>query len=364
MKINQIIILVLFIFSISCLSENDENMVDVKQGISKNETIITWEDFGAKETLNLKKIKEIELIFCSDIHIHDSHIYYNDIRSPEYFITITDLEGNIINKTIRKGKGANEQISNSFICFNKEEKLTYTYDGQMLNILNIYKTNSLIKEKSPTPVNSFDIGTGFNRIVAVTKDYYIIENDTSQYKIAFLDSNKKIIKTLGQFNIDCFNKNNSYYINRAYKKNVIINKKTGNIVLIYTNIDVIEIFDAKGNSIFVGHGPENFELVNFQPDKIENLTGRYGLKKNKSKLAYLDGVVNDKYIYTLYAGFIFGKGISYCSDKILVFDWDGNPVKYLQLTEPITVFDIDEKTNTLYGYNTNTGTLYNAKLNL
>lgn len=60
-------------------------------------------------------------------------------------------------------------------------------------------------------------------------------------------------------------------------------------------------------------------------------------------------------IKVLYDGRIYDtqNPTRYLRDKLLVFDWDGKPVKYYKLSKPIFHFDIDEKHGILYGLSDN-----------
>ena len=51
-----------------------------------------------------------------------------------------------------------------------------------------------------------------------------------------------------------------------------------------------------------------------------------------------------------YSGKVFNpRNHDYLKDKILVFDWNGNPQQYYQLDIPIFDFAVDEKSRIIYG---------------
>src|SRR5690606_27978621 len=71
---------------------------------------------------------------------------------------------------------------------------------------------------------------------------------------------------------------------------------------------------------------------------------------NSYPRGYTDIYVSDNFIYTLYSGRStdeFGNK-SYMGNVILVFDWDGNPVKRYDLDAEISCFTIDPLGQKIY----------------
>ena len=327
---------------------------------SSNETF-SWDDFGKVDTLELSSINKIQQDFCVNLYFKDSLLYFLNTSAKNNFINITDLSGNTIGQRIRKGNGPNEISYVFFIGFIGNDTM-FVYNGHDRHIVYFYNLNDFIINKKPKPIDVFELGAGRSRIVKViSNNRFVITTDTAKSKIQIIDSNKVIIKQIGEYNIEGMNDNNQYYINTAFFRNVVFNSINNRIALLYGKTDLVEIFDSEGIELYSKKGPDNFKIYDFIPQKVNSKKERYSSKINKSKLAYMSTSATGKYIYTFYDGEVI-TGSKLTMQKILVFDWDGNPVKYLYLSEPISAFDIDEKTNTLYGYDTNEGILYKAKL--
>lgn len=71
----------------------------------------------------------------------------------------------------------------------------------------------------------------------------------------------------------------------------------------------------------------------------------------KSKVGFVDVTCSDKYIYALYSGRVLNDGIfdAYRGNQVLVYDWDGKPVKHYQLETDLVSFDVDAESGILYG---------------
>lgn len=72
-------------------------------------------------------------------------------------------------------------------------------------------------------------------------------------------------------------------------------------------------------------------------------------KDNRIAFYALD--CTDKFIYTLYSGKQVGLGAldAYLCQHVLVYDWNGNPVKHYYLDKPLHSMGVDEKAGILYG---------------
>ena len=347
----KIVILLFSLLIITSCNDSEISNVDT----------FSWDDFGKVDTLELNLINNIEQDFCYMLYFKDSLLYFINTSPKNKFITITDLSGNIIGKRIRKGHGANETTHISYIGFIGNDTM-FVYNGYQYNIVRYYNLNDFISKENPKPIDVFELGAGRSSIVKIiSNNKFIINNNTAKSKIQIIDSNKVVLKHIGGYNDEKMNEKNLLYIKSAFQKYIVVSPLGDKIAFFYSNTDLVEIFDTAGVELYSKKGPDKFDIYNYNSQKINSELERYRSKINKSKLAYGNPSATGKYIYTFYDGEVI-TGSKLTMQKILVFDWDGNPVKYLYLSEPISAFDIDEKTNTLYGYDTNEGILYKAKL--
>jgi len=109
-------------------------------------------------------------------------------------------------------------------------------------------------------------------------------------------------------------------------------------------MDMIEIYDSNLTLLNRIQGPDGiFPKVKEVNDRVR--------REGVSREGYFFPVVTNEYIYVLYDGreYDVENPSRYLRDKLLVFDWNGKPVKYYQLSEGIFHFDIDEENGILYG---------------
>ena len=93
----------------------------------------------------------------------------------------------------------------------------------------------------------------------------------------------------------------------------------------------------------------HFANPNYQPVSNDNLNRVIPSKENI--IGYLDICATKEYIYALYADkkrFTDNKSNNYNSDTILVFDWNGNPIRKLKLTNEAYYICINEDRQMLY----------------
>jgi hypothetical protein len=71
----------------------------------------------------------------------------------------------------------------------------------------------------------------------------------------------------------------------------------------------------------------------------------------KCKLGFLEISCTNDYIFALYSGRVLNDGIfdAYRGNQVLVYDWDGKPVKHYQLETDLVSFDVDAESGILYG---------------
>ena len=91
----------------------------------------------------------------------------------------------------------------------------------------------------------------------------------------------------------------------------------------------------------------------FFPSKIiksigdtQKVTANIGEERD----AYFSPVATSNELYILYSGQLYHPGdTNYLLDHLLVFDWNGNPLRQYKLDTPIFRFVIDESSQLIYG---------------
>ena len=128
-----------------------------------------------------------------------------------------------------------------------------------------------------------------------------------------------------------------------------INEFTANVeedrvFVSYKRTDLIECYDTDMNLIKRIHGPEHFF------PEVHQVGDRIRTNKGTERDAYSFPLSVGKKVFVLYSGKVFNpRNHDYLKDKIIVFDWNGNPQQCYQLDIPIFDFAVDEKSRIIYG---------------
>ena len=106
-------------------------------------------------------------------------------------------------------------------------------------------------------------------------------------------------------------------------------------------------------------------IVNFKKNKICGYllksSDDYSVFKSDMTYAitYYNGIqVNDNYIFALWLGKLFSEEDYIGMDEIHVFNWDGEMIKRIKLSNHIHSMYLDIDSNSLYGYNTDEECIY------
>ncbi|QTD39318.1 hypothetical protein JL193_08240 [Polaribacter batillariae] len=193
---------------------------------------------------------------------------------------------------------------------------------------------------------------------------------------AFGSSSKSKIDIVNLISNDVLNKYGEYQIPtdklkletiRDIHTSVIYSHPTQKkIVLGYRYSDIIEIYNLETEECITIHGPEKYD-VNFKQEKT---SGYFYMGKNKeTKKAFINGTVTNQYIYLVYSGhqrenrseedrykWSYGK-------YVYIYDWNGNPIKRLDLDRHIYTLGVSKNDKNLYSFDINTGYLIEAKIN-
>ena len=132
-------------------------------------------------------------------------------------------------------------------------------------------------------------------------------------------------------------------------------------VLAYRFTDRIELVDLDSRKSTIIRGQDMFE------PRMKVMTRRNGTKiaypGDESREAYVRGQVTDKYIYLLYSGNLPGGENLFYGKYIHVYDWDGKPVKRLELDNYTKDIAVTANDSLLYMYDPKSTIISVAKLN-
>jgi hypothetical protein len=235
------------------------------------------------------------------------------------------------------GEGPGEIINPGYVFFDDKEKDIWVSSGGKFYLLK-FPLDSILANNFYIPKDKVDL----NEIVI---NFTIDNNSLKFYNV--LDKPQILYKKKGMERIGLLNK--AYTSSNKMDEftynfsNFRLQPDENKIVLGYIHLDLLIIVDTLGTVLKKINGPIFIDPA----------------KNNKKVITtYQDIEVDDNYIYCLFSGkekFTKdknGRSIRVDSKSILIYDWNGNPIRRIDLDKSIYRFDIDKKNNRFLGYST------------
>lgn len=302
---------------------------------------LVFTKFPSSEQITLKDLFPIELRTVSKIHLTDSTILFknhegvNDFFYYEYLLSNNEL----IHRYIKGGRGEGEAFGSLSSGIYKDKlwmfdvtarKIIFTHLGgdhtEEYKIPHFYYNVQPIDESkvigngafhSNYKLQQIDLATG-------TEDF-----EFGEYQNVPVDIPVAAWK-------------------RAHESQLYLSPDERHAIAACLYTDQIEIIDLKTKTSKLISGPENFK-AEFKAYK--NQGGEDVIQHTeKSRLAFLNASVTDKYIYLLYSGKGNREHKSFYGEYIYVFDWNGNPVKKLTMSKSVLCIAVSQDDKVLYTF--------------
>jgi hypothetical protein len=136
----------------------------------------------------------------------------------------------------------------------------------------------------------------------------------------------------------------------SYFCNMELNPADNSIMVAYKNTDLIEIYNPDLSLRIRLQGPEQFFAVKKQAS-IANGAKRVGSVKGESRYGYFCPVALANEVWVVYDGKRFDPDAvnPFLNSRIIVFDWNGKPVRQYMTDIPFFSLAIDEPNKQFYG---------------
>ena len=145
----------------------------------------------------------------------------------------------------------------------------------------------------------------------------------------------------------------------AYMGQMIEHPNLSRFVYFTTSAGYIQIIELKDTII------NEITHLNISPPKgkvVFRVDANVWGNDRNSSACFLDGTTSDKYIYLLYSGKSYDEGGFEKGKYVVIFDWEGNKIKVLELDREAYGITLDKEDNELYAFTINTKTLKNEIL--
>ncbi|UZR98571.1 BF3164 family lipoprotein [Chondrinema litorale] len=273
-------------------------------------------------------------------------------QAQDEFVTILDLRTNEIIRTGTNGKGPNELIMPMTLVKSKHCAKCFELYDFIHKAVFAFNLDSCIARKGnylPTKITT-SFKEGF-KYISGNKNTFIgsgVFESTYRFATFNVEDNKFNYDSENVFDFDNSDKNENIFKALAYQGQMrIIDKK---MVWVCSNTPFLEIYSIDKNSL-IKEKSLRYGTVKYVADRAG---GGYGSAiKGGNQMGFRSIDVDADYIYTLYSGKVVTKGntgsITY-SDKLLIFDWEGNFVKGYKLSEAVTCISKNSNNNIIYGF--------------
>ncbi|MFV0420295.1 MAG: BF3164 family lipoprotein [Dysgonomonas sp.] len=330
-----IIICNIIIVIMSCSDKKDHTS-------HKNSELIALSDFGKEIHLLGEDIEFEEIVFNPyKMIIKDSILVLYNVRTEFVFQTFNLNNFKYMGEHVLFGQGPNEMIRPTFI--QTQDSNIWILDTEKQMVFQ-YFPNDFIAKKEPIPVKIINLKIETDQLSLIEEQFFgakMLESTKSRFVL--FDMNGDSIYTRGIFppnNIDFTYQETTY----GYTSNYVTNFKD-RIFLTHYFTDLIEIYDTAGNLINRIQGPDYF-LPHVKEYKTEDIS--FGYSKEDARVAYSAPANAGDEVFVIYSGGLYSEDNGH-KKNILVFDWNGKPIRKYELDKPVYGITIDIKNRYIYG---------------
>lgn len=338
----------------------------------KNSIEFNIDDFQKTFTFNSTKAKRIILTpekvhgnFTSFI-VKDSLLLAGSSYGDKLLNIYSLNTGKLINKIISRGTSSQEGLSVGSLYFQDDSEYSlWLYDITFKKLFKINLLDVITKSPNYIPEQEIKLSADLKNMIypKIINDSTIIATTyaSEDFRYFYTDG-KKIIKKIGNLPIisndeKLINDSNSKIPNKTiiFKAFAVKHPLQNKIAVFYNKTDRIEFYNNDKLTKII-QSKDSFNPIM----KISEHEGEYSVEDSEdTRFAYLSLTYNNTYIFALYSG---KANWQTTSNRIYVFDWNGNFVHQFILDKYISDIFLDSKNNTLYCYGFTTKEIFSTKL--
>lgn len=302
------------------------------------------------------------LLFDNKSIINSTQLEFNDnnylirpflLEKIDSFLITTDIYENklytainlVTRKTFRfghKGNGPGEFLigtfcsrfntSNSIVFFNSPTKYYYKVPF-----------DSFIENPDFRPVKKQIFKSDIRKLYVLCDSLFIAEKDYGNNRLALYDNFNRLRDTTLNYPQNEV-KLNRTYLRMAYQGKICTKPNDLKFVYITYNSSNIGFYGVRGDSFYTIK-----EILLQNPSKELNSIGEMNIciPNEDCKIGYLDVYATENFVYALYNDEMVNKYKSVASD-VLVFDWNGKPIKILELDKQVSFICVSENDSIIY----------------
>jgi hypothetical protein len=308
----------------------------------------TFSEKDFAETIDLKgSIPPFDdtLMRPRNIHVVDNLLFLTNSRT-EYIFEVYDLNTNKkINECIKFGNGPDEMIAPTIVNLTKDS--LWIFDIQTWLLRN-YRTKDFISVANPECVKNLKLGSSHAKATVLSNNRIVASiSKTGEQKFDYYDLDGKLLDSKGEYTDNKL----SAIENRMTYRFDYTTSLDDKIFASYIFGDIIEIYDGlTGDLIKRRYGPNESKPV-LETVTNNGITASVGA--TETRLCYHAAPVRaGNEVFVLYFGGLYAEfkntHKTKCT-KMLVFDFEGNPLRIYNLDIPVIFFDVNAEKRIIYG---------------
>ncbi|PIF02160.1 MAG: hypothetical protein CR996_00860 [Draconibacterium sp.] len=334
-----------------------------KDKVILHDNILSFSTFPEETNITFNDLIEYKEGIPRTLQLVDSTlIIFNFGKNVKSFLYNYNLKNNKFSTGyLNKGRGPGEAYGGA--CTGITNKKLWVYDVTLKKIFLIDKSIALNDKCEDKVFSSYPLNDHFYKIALTDSfTFWGCGMFNTPYKIQKKDFSGKELDKFGEFKyipkempIDA--------LKDAYHSFFYIKPSGDKIALSYLYTDIVEIYDTKEPYTNIAvQGPSLVDL-NFNVARIESENYNYMEKNKDIRKTFLAGATTDEYIYLAYSGLSYAErnDMNYCR-FVFIYDWEGNPVKKLNLDRRIIGIAVSQDNKTIYSFDADTGFIIKADI--
>ncbi|GHT52357.1 hypothetical protein FACS189440_21930 [Bacteroidia bacterium] len=288
----------------------------------------------------------------------DNFLYFAEYNA-DYLIDVFDCStGKLYNSFIPRGMGPDEYLwISSMVIIDNHLML---YDNSYKKITFLPKMGSETIEKPMDIIIKGDsiIQSSLNAF-PLSKENYLISGIIKDAHWAIIDSVGSLISTFDTYPEDSYmeKKSTPADIAMAYQGRFISNPQKTKGLYTYDTGIILRFCDISEDGYLTRTKEYSHAHIEYTPKSKKDFSSVSFSKNNINSFIDLKGT--EKYCFLLYSGLKFSEadekaGEWYSGNRILIYDWDGNPIREILLPSRYNMFAVDTNHRLLYLLKTNT----------
>ncbi|MTI86839.1 MAG: hypothetical protein FH748_02595 [Balneolaceae bacterium] len=286
------------------------------------------------------------LLLDSLLIIHDRY----EVEEDKFFFSINNLTTNENIRIFgREGRGPDEFSFPAMLSRipNKRESIGIN-NRSFFSFSEVSIPKVLADTSGYTISKTNEINTGYSKVAKISDDRFIGTGFFNDGRFGLADGNGKLLSAQLKYPFqDLFENIKNQSLGMAFQSHFSVHPSGKMFVAATTgspNIDVLSLMD---DSLYVIKSIHSSPPL-FEDESTANIFSVKMLPENKGGYKYLAST--EQFFYALYSGAKYEEGADkYNSgNRVLQFDWDGNPIKQYNLDKLATLIVVDEEDRYLY----------------